>query len=166
MSPLSCLTSHFYVTFAGRARFPPRIHTVRSSGISRLIATRWSRFSRPWPISTARSSPPGRPLPPSSRSPSWTRSARHPRSLRLFTPTEDRRRSWCIPSTTTRAADRFRRDASCAGLGPFWSRRDLHVWSIPKGEYADGEDPKLAAAREFLEEVGQSVSVDRAVDLG
>ncbi|MCL6550418.1 MAG: NUDIX domain-containing protein [Acidothermus cellulolyticus] len=50
--------------------------------------------------------------------------------------------------------------------GPFWSRRDHHVWSIPKGEYADGEDPKLAAAREFLEEVGQSVSVDRAVDLG
>jgi len=30
--------------------------------------------------------------------------------------------------------------------GPFWAKKDLGAWSIPKGEYADGEDP-LAVAR-------------------
>ena len=39
--------------------------------------------------------------------------------------------------------------------GPFWARRDLGVWSIPKGEYTDGEDPLAAALREFREEIGQ-----------
>jgi predicted NUDIX family NTP pyrophosphohydrolase len=39
--------------------------------------------------------------------------------------------------------------------GPFWSRRDAGAWSIPKGEYAPGEEPALAAARrEFQEELG------------
>jgi predicted NUDIX family NTP pyrophosphohydrolase len=38
--------------------------------------------------------------------------------------------------------------------GPFWARRDDGVWSIPKGEYADGEDPWAAAQREFEEEIG------------
>ena len=39
--------------------------------------------------------------------------------------------------------------------GPFWSRRDLGAWSIPKGEYADGEEPQAAARREFAEELGR-----------
>jgi predicted NUDIX family NTP pyrophosphohydrolase len=39
--------------------------------------------------------------------------------------------------------------------GPFWARKDEGVWSIPKGEYVDGEDPWSAAQREFLEEVGK-----------
>jgi predicted NUDIX family NTP pyrophosphohydrolase len=39
--------------------------------------------------------------------------------------------------------------------GPFWARRDLGAWSIPKGEYTDGEDPLAAALREFREEIGQ-----------
>ncbi|NUT71436.1 NUDIX domain-containing protein [Pseudarthrobacter sp. C4D7] len=38
--------------------------------------------------------------------------------------------------------------------GPFWARKDAHAWSIPKGEYADGEDPFAAALREFEEEMG------------
>jgi predicted NUDIX family NTP pyrophosphohydrolase len=38
--------------------------------------------------------------------------------------------------------------------GPFWTRRDLHAWSIPKGEFAPGEDPLAAARREFEEETG------------
>ena len=38
--------------------------------------------------------------------------------------------------------------------GPFWSKRDLGAWSIPKGEYADDELPEAAARREFAEELG------------
>jgi len=38
--------------------------------------------------------------------------------------------------------------------GPFWARKDAHAWSLPKGEYADGEDPLAAALREFAEEMG------------
>lgn len=38
--------------------------------------------------------------------------------------------------------------------GPFWAKKDLGSWSIPKGEYAEGEDPLAAARREFHEETG------------
>ena len=38
--------------------------------------------------------------------------------------------------------------------GPFWAKKDLGAWSIPKGEYAAGEDPLAAARREFEEETG------------
>jgi predicted NUDIX family NTP pyrophosphohydrolase len=38
--------------------------------------------------------------------------------------------------------------------GPFWSKKDLGAWSIPKGEYTDGEEPLAAARREFKEETG------------
>ncbi|AOY69866.1 phosphohydrolase [Paenarthrobacter ureafaciens] len=38
--------------------------------------------------------------------------------------------------------------------GPFWARKDQHAWSIPKGEFADDEDPLVAARREFTEEIG------------
>jgi predicted NUDIX family NTP pyrophosphohydrolase len=38
--------------------------------------------------------------------------------------------------------------------GPLWSRRDVGVWSIPKGEYEPEEDPLAAARREFAEELG------------
>jgi predicted NUDIX family NTP pyrophosphohydrolase len=38
--------------------------------------------------------------------------------------------------------------------GPFWARKDEGVWSIPKGEYAPGEEPLAAARREFEEETG------------
>ena len=38
--------------------------------------------------------------------------------------------------------------------GPFWAKKDLGAWSIPKGEYSDPEDPLSAARREFQEETG------------
>jgi predicted NUDIX family NTP pyrophosphohydrolase len=38
--------------------------------------------------------------------------------------------------------------------GPFWMKKDAGAWSIPKGEYADGEEPLAAATREFQEETG------------
>ena len=39
--------------------------------------------------------------------------------------------------------------------GPFWARKDEGAWSIPKGEYTDGEDPWTVAQREFEEEIGK-----------
>ena len=41
--------------------------------------------------------------------------------------------------------------------GPFWARRDEGAWTIPKGEFADGESPLAAARREFREETGGDV---------
>jgi predicted NUDIX family NTP pyrophosphohydrolase len=41
--------------------------------------------------------------------------------------------------------------------GPYWSRKDLGAWSIPKGEISPNEDPLIAARREFQEEVGSVV---------
>jgi predicted NUDIX family NTP pyrophosphohydrolase len=38
--------------------------------------------------------------------------------------------------------------------GPFWAKKDEGAWSIPKGEYAEGEQPLEAAKREFQEETG------------
>jgi predicted NUDIX family NTP pyrophosphohydrolase len=38
--------------------------------------------------------------------------------------------------------------------GPFWAKKDLGAWSIPKGEYAASEEPLAAAQREFTEETG------------
>jgi predicted NUDIX family NTP pyrophosphohydrolase len=37
--------------------------------------------------------------------------------------------------------------------GPFWAKKDAGAWSIPKGEYEDG-DPRACALREFEEELG------------
>jgi predicted NUDIX family NTP pyrophosphohydrolase len=38
--------------------------------------------------------------------------------------------------------------------GPYWGRKDLGAWSIPKGEFAAGENALDAARREFREETG------------
>src|SRR5437764_809760 len=38
--------------------------------------------------------------------------------------------------------------------GPFWQKKEIGAWSIPKGEYLDGEDELAAAKREFEEETG------------
>lgn len=40
--------------------------------------------------------------------------------------------------------------------GPFWAKKDLGAWSIPKGEYEPDEDPLVAARREFAEELGSA----------
>jgi predicted NUDIX family NTP pyrophosphohydrolase len=42
--------------------------------------------------------------------------------------------------------------------GPFWSKKDLGAWSIPKGLVEPGEDLLNAAIREFREETGHTVS--------
>ncbi|WP_106281631.1 NUDIX domain-containing protein [Geodermatophilus tzadiensis] len=50
--------------------------------------------------------------------------------------------------------------------GPFWARRDEGAWSIPKGEYGEGEDPLAVAHREFEEELGSPVPSAELVPLG
>lgn len=44
--------------------------------------------------------------------------------------------------------------------GPFWAKKDLGAWSIPKGEYTADEEPLAAARREFEEETGFPASGD------
>ena len=41
--------------------------------------------------------------------------------------------------------------------GPYWVDKDAGAWSIPKGEYSEGEDALTAAKREFAEETGVNV---------
>ncbi|MEP7076796.1 MAG: NUDIX domain-containing protein [Acidobacteriota bacterium] len=43
--------------------------------------------------------------------------------------------------------------------GPFYVKKDLGSWSIPKGEF-DTEDPFAAARREFKEETGFDITGD------
>jgi len=42
--------------------------------------------------------------------------------------------------------------------GPYFAKKDLGAWSIPKGEFTDEETPLNAAIREFKEELGRDVS--------
>jgi predicted NUDIX family NTP pyrophosphohydrolase len=42
--------------------------------------------------------------------------------------------------------------------GPFWAKKDLGAWSIPKGEFDPDEDPLVAARRELAEETGFTVA--------
>jgi predicted NUDIX family NTP pyrophosphohydrolase len=49
--------------------------------------------------------------------------------------------------------------------GPFWNKKDINAWSIPKGELTEGEDEFNAAKREFYEET--SLLIDgEYIDLG
>ena len=50
--------------------------------------------------------------------------------------------------------------------GPVWARRDAGAWSLPKGEYADDEEPEAAARREFAEELGSPPPAGELIDLG
>ena len=50
--------------------------------------------------------------------------------------------------------------------GPFWAKRDDGVWSIPKGEYGEDDDPLTAALREFEEETGTPLESGELVELG
>ena len=50
--------------------------------------------------------------------------------------------------------------------GPFWAKKDLGAWSIPKGEHDDGEDGLDAALREFREETGAELEAGELTDLG
>ncbi len=44
--------------------------------------------------------------------------------------------------------------------GPFWAKKDVGSWSIPKGEFEEGEESLDVARREFLEETGFEVDGD------
>jgi predicted NUDIX family NTP pyrophosphohydrolase len=50
--------------------------------------------------------------------------------------------------------------------GPFWSRKDAGAWSVPKGEYDEGEEPQAAALREFQEELGSPAPPGTPTPLG
>lgn len=49
---------------------------------------------------------------------------------------------------------------------PWWAKKDAGAWSIPKGEYPDGDDPKATARREFKEELGLQPPGGEWTDLG
>ena len=49
--------------------------------------------------------------------------------------------------------------------GPYWEKKDLASWTIPKGEYGDDEEALDAARREFGEETG-FVAEGNFVELG
>jgi predicted NUDIX family NTP pyrophosphohydrolase len=52
--------------------------------------------------------------------------------------------------------------------GPYWAKRDLGAWSVPKGEIEEGEDPRECALRELKEELGDppGLGVDELIELG
>jgi predicted NUDIX family NTP pyrophosphohydrolase len=50
--------------------------------------------------------------------------------------------------------------------GPFWARKDVGAWSIPKGEHDDDEDAQACALREFEEETGTRPPAGELADLG
>jgi predicted NUDIX family NTP pyrophosphohydrolase len=50
--------------------------------------------------------------------------------------------------------------------GPFWSKKDLGHWTIPKGEIEPGEEFEAVARREFAEETGHEAPNGSLVDLG
>jgi predicted NUDIX family NTP pyrophosphohydrolase len=50
--------------------------------------------------------------------------------------------------------------------GPFWAKKDLGAWSIPKGEHGEGEDALAVARREFQEELGEPAPAGDAIELG
>jgi predicted NUDIX family NTP pyrophosphohydrolase len=52
--------------------------------------------------------------------------------------------------------------------GPFWAKRDLGAWTIPKGQLEPGEDPRDCALREMGEELGAppALDPDELIELG
>jgi predicted NUDIX family NTP pyrophosphohydrolase len=50
--------------------------------------------------------------------------------------------------------------------GPFWAKKDKGAWGVPKGEYETGDDPLVAARREFEEEIGQPAPKAETIELG
>jgi len=49
---------------------------------------------------------------------------------------------------------------------PWWAKKDAGAWSIPKGEYQEGDDPLANARREFKEELGQEPPAGELLELG
>ena len=155
----------------GRRSSPGRCAATSTSCIRRPTCPRWRRATR-W--SSAASAPTSRRSPRSSATCA-------PRSSRATTGTggwSAGARRWRTSSPPTSAPTSRRprpsrwRDgaapASCCTAtgdggpevllvhpgGPFWAKKDLGAWSIPKGEYEPDEDPQACALREFEEETG------------
>lgn len=49
---------------------------------------------------------------------------------------------------------------------PWWSKKDIGAWSIPKGLIGEDEEPLEAAKREFGEELGMPVPEGDLIKLG
>jgi len=50
--------------------------------------------------------------------------------------------------------------------GPIWAKRDEGVWSVPKGEFHEGEEAWAVARREFEEETGHPPPGGDPIELG
>lgn len=52
--------------------------------------------------------------------------------------------------------------------GPFWAKKDLGVWTVPKGEIEDGEEARECALRELEEELGSPFDLmpEELIELG
>ena len=50
--------------------------------------------------------------------------------------------------------------------GPIWAGKDIGSWSIPKGIVEPEEDELAGARREFHEETGFDIELEKARDLG
>src|SRR6195256_3628304 len=53
--------------------------------------------------------------------------------------------------------------------GPFWAKKDLGAWTIPKGEPDKGEELRRCALREMGEELGHAapgLDLDDLIELG
>lgn len=52
--------------------------------------------------------------------------------------------------------------------GPYWAKKDLGAWTVPKGEIEEGEDPLECALRELEEELGADLALtpEQLIDLG
>ncbi|MFC8680417.1 NUDIX domain-containing protein [Microbacterium ureisolvens] len=65
-----------------------------------------------------------------------------------------------MPKTTSAGVLLYRLEPELEVLiahmgGPYWASKDAGAWSIPKGEFVEGEEGALdAARREFREELG------------
>lgn len=42
--------------------------------------------------------------------------------------------------------------------GPYWRSKDAGAWTLPKGEFEEGEDGLACAMREFREETGRAAT--------
>jgi predicted NUDIX family NTP pyrophosphohydrolase len=49
---------------------------------------------------------------------------------------------------------------------PWWAKKDIGAWTIPKGEVEDGEQPFETAKREFGEELGLPLPEGKFIELG
>ena len=52
--------------------------------------------------------------------------------------------------------------------GPYWAKKDLGAWSVPKGEAGEGEELRACALRELEEELGSGLGLGdgELVELG